>query len=66
MQKIKPIAIILTLFILNSCAQLTQIAQSAVNQNLPLTNAEIVGGLKDALLIGADSSITHYLLSTDI
>jgi hypothetical protein len=59
MQKIKPIAIILTLFILNSCAQLTQIAQSAVNQNLPLTNAEIVGGLKDALLIGADSSITH-------
>lgn len=59
MQKIKPIALILFLFILNSCAELTQIAQSVATQNLPLTNAEIVGGLKDALLVGTDSSVNR-------
>jgi hypothetical protein len=59
MRKIKTIAFIITLFTLNSCAELTQIAQSAVNQNLPLTNTEIIAGLKEALLVGADSSITH-------
>lgn len=59
MQKIKPIALILLLFILNSCAELTQIAQSVATQNLPLTNAEIVGGLKDALLVGTDSSVNR-------
>lgn len=47
------------LFFLNSCAELTQIAQSAVSQNLPLTNTEIVGGLKDALLVGTDSSVNR-------
>ena len=64
MQKLKPIALILFLFILNSCAELTQIAQSAAAQNLPLTNAEIVGGLKDALLVGTDSSVNR-LSATD-
>ncbi|MBW8327375.1 MAG: DUF4197 domain-containing protein [Prolixibacteraceae bacterium] len=59
MRKIKPIALILFLFILNSCAELTQIAQSVATQNLPLTNAEIVGGLKDALLVGTDSSVNR-------
>jgi hypothetical protein len=59
MQKIKPIALILFLFILNSCAELTQIAQSVATQNLPLTNSEIVGGLKDALLVGTDSSVNR-------
>ena len=59
MQKIKSIAIILTLFTLTSCAELTQIAQSAASQNLPLTNAEIIGGLKDALLVGTDSSVNR-------
>jgi len=49
------IPIILSLFFLISCAELTQIAQSVASQNLPLTNAEIVGGLKDALLVGTDS-----------
>jgi hypothetical protein len=56
MQKIKIIALLFTLFALNSCAELTQIAQSA-NQNLPLSNAEIISGLKEALLVGADSSV---------
>lgn len=59
MQKIKTFTIILALFLLNSCAELSQIAQSAASQNLPLTNAEIVGGLKDALLVGTDSAVSH-------
>ena len=57
MQKIKTIALIISMFILSSCAELSQIAQSAGGQNLPLSNAEIISGLKEALLVGADSSV---------
>lgn len=56
MQTIKITVILFSLLFLNSCAELTQIAQSSANQNLPLTNTEIIGGLKDALLVGTDSS----------
>ena len=56
MQKIKTILFIITLLTFTSCAELTQIAQSA-NQNFPLSNAEIISGLKEALLVGADSSV---------
>jgi len=48
--------IFLSLIFMSSCAELTQIAQSAASQGLPLSNAEIIGGLKDALLVGTDSS----------
>lgn len=57
--KLKTITFILSLFLLSSCAELSQIAQSAASQNLPLTNAEIVGGLKDALLVGTDSAVSR-------
>jgi len=46
-------------FCLLSCAELNQIAQSVATQNLPLTNTEIIGGLKDALLVGTDSSVNR-------
>lgn len=59
MQKVKIITILLLLFTLNSCAELNQIAKTVANQNLPLSNAEIIGGLKEALLIGTDSSVTR-------
>jgi hypothetical protein len=59
MRTIKITVFLLTSFFLNSCAELTQIAQTAVSQNLPLTNDEIVGGLKDALLVGTDSTVAH-------
>lgn len=59
MQKVKIISLVFLLFSLGSCAELTKIAQNAVNQNMPLSNAEIIGGLKDALLVGTDSSVTH-------
>jgi hypothetical protein len=59
MKKIKIIALLFSVFTMTSCAELTQIAQTVANQNLPLTNAEIVGGLKDALLVGTDSSVNR-------
>lgn len=59
MRFIKTTTLVLSLFLMNSCAELTQIAQSVAVQNLPLTNAEIIGGLKDALLVGTDSSINR-------
>ena len=46
-------------FILNSCAEMTQMAKTIGAQNLPLSNTEIIAGLKDALLVGADSSISR-------
>lgn len=59
MRTIKITILLLTSFILNSCAELAQIAQTAASQNLPLTNTEIIGGLKDALLVGTDSTVAH-------
>lgn len=59
MHKIKIITFLLLLILANSCAELTRVAQTVANQGLPLSNAEIIGGLKDALLVGTDSSVTH-------
>src|SRR5665648_389935 len=59
MHKVKIITFLLLFIVANSCTELTQIAKTVANQGLPLSNAEIVGGLKDALLVGTDSSVTH-------
>lgn len=59
MGKIKILVLFASLFMLNSCAELSQIAKTVGTQNLPLSNAEIVSGLKEALIIGADSSINR-------
>lgn len=59
MQKMKIIGLVITLFILNSCAELTQVAQTIASQNMPLSNTDIINGLKEALLVGTDSSVTH-------
>lgn len=64
MQTIKASIFIFFLIVLNSCAQLTQVAKQVGAQNMPLSNAEIIAGLKDALLVGADSSI-HRLSAVD-
>jgi len=58
MHKVKVITLVFLLFFLNSCAELTRVAQ-AVNQNLPLSNTEIIGGLKEALMVATDSSVSH-------
>lgn len=57
MPKIFTPVILLALFLFSSCAQLAQITQSTLNQNAPLSELEIVSGLKEALLIGTDSSV---------
>jgi len=59
MQRIKIVSLAFVLFLLNGCAELTKVAQTVVSQGLPLTNTEIIGGLKEALLVGADSSVAH-------
>lgn len=62
MQKVKVFTLVFFLSflsILNSNAQLSKVLKKITNKNLPLSNAEIIGGLKDALLVGADSSIAH-------
>lgn len=59
MKKIKVIILFASLFLLNSCAELSQIAKTVGTQNLPLSNAEIISGLKEALIVGADSSVNR-------
>lgn len=59
MVKIKILTLFVSLLMLNSCAELSQIAKTVGTPNLPLSNAEIVSGLKEALLVGADSSINR-------
>lgn len=45
------------IFMLSSCAELMQVAQS-FDVSKPLTQTEIISGLKEALLVGTDSSAT--------
>jgi len=59
MQKAKIITLVLLLFTMNSGAQLSKVLKKITNKTLPLSNAEIIGGLKDALLVATDSSVTH-------
>lgn len=47
-------SLVFSLF-LSSCAELMQVMES-VEANRPLTESEIVNGLKEALIVGADSS----------
>lgn len=46
----------LLVILLSGCAQLTQLAQQTLDQNAPLTQNEIVAGLKEALITGAKHS----------
>jgi len=44
----KRVKIILLLFLFAGCAQLTQIAEQTMNSGRPLTQNEIIAGLKEA------------------
>ena len=59
MRKAKIITLVLLFFTLNSGAQLSKVLKKYTNKTVPLSNADIVGGLKDALLVATDSSVTH-------
>jgi hypothetical protein len=62
MQKITVITLVFFLSFsstLNSQPQLKKGLQKITEKAQPLSNADIVGGLKDALLVATDSSVTH-------
>ncbi|MFV0267592.1 MAG: DUF4197 domain-containing protein [Draconibacterium sp.] len=46
----------LLLILLTGCAELTQLAQQTLDANAPLTQNEIVAGLKEALVTGTNKS----------
>lgn len=43
--------------IFSSCAELMQIAQETAGGNRPISQTEIVGGLKEALIVGTNNSV---------
>lgn len=56
MKSFKPLVIVAALF-LSSCAELMQIAQQTLNEGQPLTQTEIIAGLKEALVVGTGKSV---------
>ncbi|HCE58325.1 MAG TPA: DUF4197 domain-containing protein [Prolixibacteraceae bacterium] len=54
----------LFLILFAGCAELTQIAQQSININQPLTQTEIISGLKEALITGTGKS-AEILGATD-
>lgn len=56
MRKLKLLTIFLVL-LLTGCAELTQLANQTLNENRPLTQTEIVSGLKEALVVGTGKSV---------
>ncbi|HSM48625.1 MAG TPA: DUF4197 domain-containing protein [Draconibacterium sp.] len=60
----KEVKIILLLFLVTGCAQLTQIAEQTLNTGKPLSQNEIIAGLKEALIVGTNNS-ANILGKTD-
>ena len=59
MRKVKLISLVLILFTLNSEAQISKLLKKVTTQKSTLTNTDIVSGLKEALLVATDSSVTR-------
>jgi hypothetical protein len=53
---IKKSLLLLAIIVLTSCAELDQLARETLDSNAPLTQNEIVAGLKEALIVGATNS----------
>lgn len=53
------VILVLSAFFMSACAELSQVAKTVGTQNMPLSNAEIISGLKEALLVGTDSSVSR-------
>lgn len=58
------IIILVLLFTLLGCAELMQVAQQVTEENKPLTQNEIIAGLKEALIVGINNS-SNILGATD-
>lgn len=63
MKTIQPLPLLL-FFILTGCAELMQITQSTQERDKPLSQTEIIGGLKEALVVGINNS-SNILGATD-
>ncbi len=63
MKKIQFIPFLL-FFVVTGCAELMQIAQTTTSSDQPLTQSEITGGLKEALIVGITNS-SNILGATD-
>ena len=59
MRKVKLISLVLILFTLNSEAQISKLLKKVTTQKSTLTNTDIISGLKEALLVATDSSVTR-------
>lgn len=59
MLKTRIFTIAFLLFALSSVGQLSKLLKNVTNKSVPLSNTEIVNGLKEALLVATDSSIAH-------
>ena len=47
----------LIIFLTVGCAELMQIAQQTLEEGKPLTQTEIIAGLKEALVVGTNKSV---------
>jgi hypothetical protein len=47
----------LVVLIITGCAELSQLAQQTINETRPLTQTDIVAGLKEALVVGTGKSV---------
>ena len=57
--KLKKSNLLLFVILLNGCAEVQQMAQTIYRDQRPLTQSEIVAGLKQALIVGTDSSVAR-------
>ncbi len=53
----------LVLFVLAGCAEMQQVVKSVYGDQLPLTQTEIIAGLKQALSVGVDSSVARLAIA---
>lgn len=58
MNKLKKILFLILIFAVTSCAELMQVVSTTMGDQ-PLTNTEIIAGLKQALAVGTDSSVAR-------
>lgn len=58
MNKLKKYFFLILIFAVTSCAELMQVVSTTMGDQ-PLTNTEIIAGLKQALAVGTDSSVTR-------
>lgn len=62
MKHFKSIFLLVAIF-LAGCAEMQQMAQTIYNEQRPLTQTEIIAGLKEALSVGVDSSVAHLAMN---